>query len=158
MDGKLVPLMTLLTVALVVWIGRTVFKAWQAKRAVAWNVVNAAMTLRAMTPEQAREFERTATELLPVFNMNQAALDRASPAVRFALYSMVMHRLGTAPFDSARPFSALASPHLARPAAKHIRAARILAEGEHGLGLTEFDEPAVAIAVQAQSPGGPAGR
>jgi hypothetical protein len=150
--------MTLLTVALVVWIGRTLFKAWQTKRTVAWNVVNAAMTLRAMTPEQAREFERATNELLPEFQMNQAVLNRASPAVRFALYSMVMHRVGTAPFDPARPFSALASPHLARPAAKHIRVARILAEGEHRIHLTELDEPAGASVAQAESPGGTVGR
>jgi hypothetical protein len=150
MDSKLVPLMSLL--------GRTVFKAWQTKRAVAWNVVNAAMTLRAMSPDQSRDFERTTNGLLPEFNMNQAALDRATPAVRYALYSMVMHRVGTAPFDPARPFSALASPHLARPAAKHIRVARILAEGEHRIHLTELDEPAVAIAARQESPGGTVGR
>lgn len=128
-----------LTVFTLAGVAYATWTFWSARRAVAWNVVNAALTLRQMTPAQVAALEQAVLDMLPGTSLSPKAFHSAQPAVRLAYLSMAMHRQGVAPFDAARPFKALQSPNLARSARGHIVAVRTLAELKHGITLTELD-------------------
>jgi hypothetical protein len=142
MDDKLVPMMAILLALLVVWVVAAGYGYWRARRRVAWNVVLAALTRRHLQQPQVAAVDAAASDILADLRMQPEAFARAPAAVRFAVDSMAMRRLGIAPFGGRRAFSALRSPHLARSVAQHIRVVRFHVENEHNLRLTELDRPA----------------
>ncbi len=144
MDDKLVPLMVLLLAVFLAWVLYSGFAFWRRRRVIAWNVVQAALTRRHLAPEQMAEVDGAVREVLADLRMTPAALARAPVAVRFAVDSMAMHRLGMVPFGNVRPFGPLRSPHLARSVAQHIRVVRFRVENRHNLRLTELDTPSSA--------------
>ena len=144
MDDRLPFLMMALLIAFFALLAVTVAAAFRRRDRIGWNVVNAALTLRRMTPEQVAEVERAVSDSLPAAGVRPASWAKASPAVRFAFMSITMQRLGIAPADASHPWRPLRSPFLARSAAGSIIAARIVAESRHGVHLTELDEPLAA--------------
>lgn len=145
MDDRIIPSMMVLLIAFFGALAWSVFTALRKRHWIGWNVVNAALTLRQMTPEQVAEVERAVSESLPAAGVRPASWAQASPAVRFAFVSITMQRLGIAPADASHPWRPLRSPFLARSAAGPIIAARIVAEARHGVRLTELDEPLAAL-------------
>ena len=139
MDANLVPLMGWLTVFTLAAVAYATWTFWSARRAVAWNVVNAALTLRQMSPAEVAALEQAVLEMLPGTSLSPKAFHGATPAVRLAYLSMAMQRQGVAPFDAAQPFKTLKSPNLARSARGHIVAVKTLAELKHGITLTELE-------------------
>jgi len=149
MDDKLVPFMAVLMLALLAGVAYAVFAYWRARRAVAWNIVNAALTWRGLSAGDMRSVEQAVIGMLPGMRMQAQSFHEAGPEIRYALLSMAMHRLGTEPFDKARPFHRLNSPNLARSVGNHIRVVRFRAEMKYGLELKELDAP-VGVAISAE--------
>jgi hypothetical protein len=139
MDESLVPMMAGLMVLLLGGTGYAFWTFWRARRAVAWNVVNAALTLRGMAPEQVQALEQAVLDMLPGTSFGPKAFQNATPVVRLAFLSMAMHKQGVPPFDPDRPFRLLNSPHLARSATSHVVAVKTLVELKHGVRLTELE-------------------
>jgi hypothetical protein len=139
MDDLLVPWMTGLTVLLLGGTAYAFGSFWRARRAVAWNVVNAALTLRSMPPEQVQALEQAVLDMLPGTSFGPKAFQNATPVVRLAFLSMAMHKQGVPPFDADRPFRPINSPHLARSATSHVVAVKTLVELKHGVRLTELE-------------------
>jgi hypothetical protein len=139
MDAKLVPFMVGLTLLVLVGTGYAVYSFWRGRRIVAWNVVNAALTMRSLDAGRQRQVEQAAHDLLPGYRMTEEAFRSLAPAVRYALYSMAFREMGIAPVEASQPFRKLDSPYLARSSTEHIRFVRILMEGQHGVSLTELD-------------------
>ena len=110
MDANLVPLMMGLLAAFLAGMGYIMFSAWRMQRAVAWNVVQAVLTLRQLPPEQKALFEQGVADALKQFHLSHEQIQRAEPAVRYALYADAMRRQRIMPPGESRPFKALRSP------------------------------------------------
>jgi hypothetical protein len=140
LDAHLVPFMIGMLAALMVGMGYVSFSAWRSQRAVALNVVNAALTLWHLSPDQAALFQQGLAATLQSLHMTPETPERAGPGVKLAVYAESMRRQQIAPHGTDRPFKALRSPLLARSAAAQIKFARIQAEMTHSVALTELDE------------------
>ena len=142
MSDPLLALMTLLTVALVATSAYAGWGLWRSRRKVAWNVVNAALVLRQLPPAAVAEIEQAANATLVAGRSpaarTQATLQDFEPAVRLAFCAIKLHKRGFAAPDAAQPFRKMASAHLARSAAQHIRVVRLPAELQHRVDLTEL--------------------
>lgn len=152
MDDKLIPMMIWMLVIVLAGAGYAAFSFWKSRRGVAWNVANAALTLRTLNAGQRAAVEQSVSELLPGIRMEPSTFQAAPPAVRLAVYSMAMQRQGVPPYDAAHPFRPLGSPHLARSAGKHIDTVKILVELKHGINLTELEETPVARSAAHPAP------
>jgi len=141
MDDKLVPFMVALLVLLLAWGVVSMVSFWRTRRALAWNVVHAAWTRRQLSAAQVEAVDAAGQELLAALRMNPQTFASAPAAVRFALDAMAMQKLGIAPSGTPRPFGVVHNPQLARSVAQHIRVVRFHVENQHGVRLTELDEP-----------------
>lgn len=141
MDNKLVPLMGMFLALFLGWVAYAGFSYWRTRRAIAWNVVQAALTRRHLSAEQAIAVDGAVRQLVMSLGMKPETFASAPAVVKCALDAMAMHRLGVPPVGAARPFSPMRSPHLARSVGQHIRVVRFQVENRHAVRLTELDGP-----------------